>query len=161
MLFFECRDFLLTLLVLGIALLHVFVDAFEPLLVLGHARAQVVLNLELLVKHCVVVDLSYLFPLVAELLLNIDDQTVSEPHAVEVLLLEQRVADVVAPHSAEDFRDLVFVDAQPLLLDDLHRRLEVFVFRAEGSDLPLSKVQLLESLVQLGLHRVHRCLCFL
>jgi hypothetical protein len=69
----QLDHFLLTLEELGVALLHILVDALQPLLVLLHALSQTIFSALLLLEHRVVVDLLDFLPLRIHLLLQVDD----------------------------------------------------------------------------------------
>lgn len=75
-------ELVLALLIAGIALLHILVDSFQPLLVLRHACLEILFGLLTFFKDGVVVYLFDAFPLCIHLLLDVKDQGILEPNTV-------------------------------------------------------------------------------
>ena len=84
----QLLQLLLALHVLGVALLHIFVDSLQPLLVLCHACVQVLLSLLLLLKDGIIIDLLDVLPFLVHLLLDVYNHRILEPDAVMILVLD-------------------------------------------------------------------------
>lgn len=111
-----------------VALLHVLIHTGEALFVLSHALGQVVLNLLLLLKHRVIVDLFNSFPFFFHLLLNVNDQAILVPDTVLRLCLDQSIPFLITPNSAKDGLYLGFFYPISRFLNDFKCLNKIFIF---------------------------------
>lgn len=111
----------------SIALFHVLVHSLQPLFVLLHALGQIVFSLLLFFEYIIIIHLLHCFPFGVHLFLNVQNQAILVPDALQISTLDKCIPNIITPDTADDFLYVGPFYAVSLLLNDFEGLNQVLV----------------------------------